>query len=78
MIDLQIERIQQAKFIQGVVVLIPDTVENDELHTHLLKIGLPIFRGSLDNVYERYLNASKVHPSHSIIRLTADLSLIHI
>ena len=76
MIDLQIERIQQAKLIQGVVVLIPDTVENDELHTHLLKIGIPTFRGSLNNVYERYLHASKVHPSHSIIRLTADCPLV--
>jgi len=76
MIDLQIERIQKAKLIQGVVVLIPDTAENDELHTHLVKIGIPTFRGSLNNVYERFLNASKVHTSHSIIRLTADCPLV--
>lgn len=76
MIDLQIKRIQQANFIQGLVVLIPNTRENDELHNHLRKSGISTFRGSLHNVYDRYLNALKVFPTHSVIRLTADCPLV--
>ena len=76
MIELQIARILRSKLISDLVVAIPDTAENDVLSDHLQKLNVKVFRGSHQNVYERYIDTSRKYPSKSIIRLTADCPLV--
>ena len=76
MIELQITRILRSKLISDLVVAIPDTAENDVLSDHLEKLNVKVFRGSHQNVYERYIDTSRKYPSKSIIRLTADCPLV--
>lgn len=76
MIKLQIDRILQSKEIDGIVVLIPDSSENDVLHLELKKIGVDTFRGSENDVLKRYIDASKMFVTRNIIRITADCPLI--
>jgi len=76
MIDLQIGRISKSKKIEGIVVVIPDTTENDALHDHITKLQIEVHRGSLENVFDRFIMANKKFPSNSIIRLTADCPLV--
>jgi spore coat polysaccharide biosynthesis protein SpsF (cytidylyltransferase family) len=76
MIELQISRIIRSKLISDLVVAIPDTKENDILNEFLRHLNIKVFRGSHQNVYERYLDTSKKYPSKSIIRLTADCPLV--
>ena len=76
MIELQIARILRSKLISDLVVAIPDTAENDVLSDHLEKLNVKVFRGSHQNVYERYIDTSRKYPSKSIIRLTADCPLV--
>jgi len=76
MIKRQIDRILESKEINGLVVLIPDSAENDSLALVLKKFGVEIFRGSEDDVLQRFVDASKTFMSHNIIRITADCPLI--
>jgi len=76
LIDLQIERILKSNLIGGLVIVIPDTQSNNDLFEHLTSKGYRVFRGASDNVLQRFLDASKIHESELIIRLTADCPLI--
>ena len=76
MIEWQIRRILQAKLIEGLVVVIPDTKENDGLNVFLQSFEVDVFRGSLNNVFDRFYQASKKFRSEAIVRLTADCPLI--
>lgn len=76
MIEWQIMRIMRAKLIDRLVIVIPDTKENDRLFIHLQSLEVDVFRGSLDDVFDRFLQASKKFQSKRIIRLTADCPLI--
>jgi spore coat polysaccharide biosynthesis protein SpsF len=76
MINLQISRILESKKISELVVLIPDTNKNDPLFEFLRANSIKIFRGALDNVFDRFMSASRLFPSDSIIRLTADCPLV--
>lgn len=76
MIQRQINRIWQSKKINGLVVLIPDSSENDGLHTELIKLNVDVFRGSENDVLQRFIDASNKFPARNIIRLTADCPLI--
>ena len=76
LIDLQIERILKSKLIGGLVIVIPDTEINDKLSKHLLSKRRLVFRGSSENVLQRFYDASKIYKSELIIRLTADCPLV--
>jgi spore coat polysaccharide biosynthesis protein SpsF (cytidylyltransferase family) len=66
----------KSKLIGGLVIVIPDTQSNDNLFEHLTSKGSQVFRGSSENVLQRFFDASKIHKSELIIRLTADCPLI--
>ena len=76
LIDLQVERILKSKLVEGLVIVIPDTEFNDKLSEHLLSKRLQVFRGSAENVLQRFYEASKIYKSELIIRLTADCPLV--
>lgn len=76
MIQWQISRILKANLIDEIVVVIPDTQENDILANFLESINVKIHRGSHENVYDRFFQASRIFPSQNIIRLTADCPLV--
>ena len=76
MIKRQIDRILQSKEIDGLVVLIPDSSDNDALHLELTKFGVDTFRGSENDVLQRFIDASKIFVTRNIIRITADCPLI--
>lgn len=54
------------------IFAIPDNEENDELNKYLLNIGAIVFRGSEQNVLERFCKASNKFKSDNIVRVCAD------
>jgi spore coat polysaccharide biosynthesis protein SpsF len=76
MIKRQIDRIWQSREINGLVVLIPDSSEDDGLHAELIKFGVDVFRGSENDVLQRFMDALSKFPARNIIRLTADCPLV--
>jgi len=68
------ERVCLAKSIDNVIVIIPDN--EPELTEFLLNAGIPFFKGSPDDLVNRYYEASKIFPSENIVRITADCPFI--
>ena len=76
MISLQIERIKRAKKIDKLILATSNQEEDNKLEEVCKNIGLYCFRGSLDNVLDRYYNAALTFNPIHIVRLTGDCPLI--
>lgn len=75
MILRQIERLQRADLINQVVVVTSTEVSDDGLAATCAENNILCFRGSLNDVLDRFYQAAKsIEPSH-VIRLTADCPL---
>lgn len=76
MILHQIERIKKSKLINNLILATSTDKSDDELAQVCEKNNICCFRGSLDNVLERFYEAAKICPSKHIVRLTGDCPLI--
>ena len=76
MIGRQIERLRRARRIDRLVVATSTDPSDDLVAAYCGKLGLEVFRGSLDDVLERFAGAAKRHPlAKALVRLTADCPL---
>ncbi len=76
MLALQIERVRQAKKIDRLIIATSTNPSDDDLETLCQVIDVPCFRGSLDDVLDRFYQAAQaVKPEH-IVRITGDCPLI--
>ncbi|WP_411676364.1 cytidylyltransferase domain-containing protein [Caproicibacter sp.] len=67
-----IERLRLSKTVGRIVVAIPTGEKDDVLFAYLHEIGAEVFRGSETDVLGRFCQASRAHPSHAVVRVTAD------
>lgn len=75
MILRQIERLQRTKLIDQLTVVTSAEDSDDKLANVCAENGIHCFRGSLNDVLDRFFQAaSKVNPVH-VLRLTADCPL---
>ena len=73
MIQRQIERIAASTRIAELVVATSDHASDDPLAAFLEGQGVNVYRGSLDNVLERFVGAAAAFgPTEHIVRLTGD------
>lgn len=71
-----VERIQQVNNIDQIVVA-TTTLEQDDAVVHeMLKLGIKCFRGSENDVLERYYLAAKENKADIVVRITSDCPLI--
>jgi spore coat polysaccharide biosynthesis protein SpsF len=76
MILRQIERLQRSRRLNRIVVATSDQASDDPLAACLDKAGVPVFRGSLDDVLARFIGAiTAFGPVRTVVRLTADCPL---
>lgn len=75
LLEIQIQRILMSTFVDDLVVAIPDSDQNDELERLILKFGVRVARGPLNNVFERFRMIIEGSERESIVRLTADCPL---
>jgi spore coat polysaccharide biosynthesis protein SpsF len=75
MIVRQIERVARARRIDKLLVATSDRPEDDAIEAAVRREGIPVFRGSLDNVQQRFIGALDAHPADHVVRLTADCPL---
>jgi spore coat polysaccharide biosynthesis protein SpsF len=76
MIIRQLERICRARLLDRVVVATSVDTSDDALAKMVASQGIPVYRGSLDDVLARFIGALREHPAKHIIRLTGDCPLI--
>lgn len=66
------ERLSLSRHIDKVVFAIPTGERNDELERFLEERGIPSFRGSEDNVQERFINCIRQYQPQIVVRATSD------
>jgi len=67
-----LERVKRCTKLDEIVLAIPDTDENDPLAEEGVKNNVVVFRGSENDVLDRYINAAKATRAGVIVRLPAD------
>jgi spore coat polysaccharide biosynthesis protein SpsF len=76
MIFRQIDRITRAKRISKLIVATSDNSSDDALVAMLEKHGVEYFRGSLENVFARFLAVIDSEDGDYFVRLTGDCPLV--
>lgn len=71
-----ISRLKKSLLIDDIVVLTSTNIENQPLCDVLTEKGIPFFRGSENDVLERFYLANQHYQADNIVRLTADSPFI--
>lgn len=77
MIIHQIRRIRDVKNLYNLIVATSDDESDDEFVDELNKRGIDLFRGSLNDVLDRYYQAAKKYQAKHVVRITGDCPLLH-
>jgi spore coat polysaccharide biosynthesis protein SpsF len=75
MVLRQIERLQHSSEINTIVLATSEEPTDDALAEVVLASGIPVVRGPLDDVLQRFVVAAELHPAEILVRLTADCPL---
>ena len=75
MIAVMVERVRRAPGIDRIVLATGVGRENDPLAAVAGALGLPVYRGSEDDVLARYAGAADAFSADVVVRLTADCPL---
>ena len=76
MIDLLLDRLSTAQSVEQIVVATTTSQADDPLVAHLERRGVPVARGSEDDVLRRFVDALDAYPATHVVRITGDCPLI--
>lgn len=76
MLARQIERVRRSSLIDRLVVATSDAQDDDRLEQLCRAIGVDCYRGSLNDVLDRFYQATTLYKAETIVRLTGDCPLI--
>lgn len=76
LIGHMIDRLKHCKRVDDIIVATSVDSANDKMCKYLMERGVKVFRGSENDVLERYYLAAKQFNLQYIVRLTADCPLI--
>jgi glutamate-1-semialdehyde aminotransferase/spore coat polysaccharide biosynthesis protein SpsF (cytidylyltransferase family) len=71
-----VERVRRARTLDQVVVATTASPADDEVETFCKANHIPYFRGSEDDVLDRYYQAARAHDADVVVRITGDCPLI--
>jgi len=72
----QIQRLQNSKLIDDLVVATSTSSSDDPIENMCLENNINLFRGNLENVLDRFYQCAKRYNPDYIVRLTGDCPLI--
>jgi spore coat polysaccharide biosynthesis protein SpsF len=75
-IEFQINRINQAKRVDKIILATTDGTLDDPVEELCRLNDILIYRGSENDVLDRYYRCAKIHDLSTIVRLTADCPLV--
>ena len=76
MIELLLQRLAQSQRIDQILLATSDDPRNVSLAAAVERLGYPVYRGSEDDVLDRYYQAAKPYQPESVVRITGDCPLI--
>lgn len=71
-----VHRLKPSKYIQDIIVATTIESEDNIIAEKCKEWGVNLYRGSLDDVLDRYYQAAKIFNAKTIVRITADCPLI--
>lgn len=77
-IDHVIARVREVMPRERIVVATSRDSSDDALAHHVEKSGIKVFRGPLENVFERFQLCLKEHPADWFLRICADSPLLNV
>ena len=75
-IEIIISRLKKAKEVDQIVIATTKNRNDNRLIKHLKKINVDFFRGSENNVLDRFFKTAKKFDGKIIVRITADCPLV--
>ncbi|MCS6944461.1 MAG: glycosyltransferase family protein [Sutterellaceae bacterium] len=75
MIARQIERLRRARMLEALVLATSTDSSDDPLARWAQAAGVPVYRGSLDDVLDRFVCAARPYAPAHVVRLTGDCPL---
>jgi glutamate-1-semialdehyde 2,1-aminomutase len=76
LILLMLERLARARRLDEIVIATTDSHVDDRLAAELAANGVKVFRGSEQDVLDRYYRAAREHGATHVVRVTGDCPLI--
>jgi spore coat polysaccharide biosynthesis protein SpsF len=76
MLSQQIARLKQVKLFDQLIVATSDEASDDPIESLCQMLNVTCYRGSLNDVLDRYYQAAKGYQTENIVRLTGDCPLI--
>jgi spore coat polysaccharide biosynthesis protein SpsF len=76
LLEYQIERVRRAKLIDQIVIATTTKEIDDEIVNVADELTIPYYRGSEDNVLERYYHTAHKYEADVVVRLTSDCPII--
>lgn len=76
LIDWVTDRLTKARYLDGLIVAVPDTPLDQVLMEHLQRRNIPCMAGPEDDVLERFRQAAVMSSAETIVRVCADNPLI--
>ena len=76
MLDWVITRARRAKLVDDVAVATTTDVSDDPIEAYCKAQGVPVYRGDVFDVLDRYYQAARAFHADTIVRLTADCPLL--
>jgi glutamate-1-semialdehyde 2,1-aminomutase len=76
MIGLLLERVNEAKLVDQIVVATSNSPENKSLVKYVNELGYSIYEGSEQDVLDRYYQAALLNGADNVVRITGDCPLI--
>ena len=76
LIEILFHRLSNSKKIDKIILATAKNKENDILVETVIKLGYDVFRGSENDVLDRYYQAAKQYKPETIVRITGDCPII--
>ena len=76
MLDWVVTRTLHARMLDEVVVATTDSPADDAIVAECAQLGVPVFRGSEEDVLDRYHRAAEAYDAETVVRITSDCPLI--
>jgi spore coat polysaccharide biosynthesis protein SpsF len=71
-----IERVRRCRRVDEIVIATTINPEDDQIEIFCKKLGVSVFRGSQNDVLDRFCRAAEKHNANQIVRFTCDDPLI--
>jgi spore coat polysaccharide biosynthesis protein SpsF len=76
LLDIHVKRVSQSKYIDKHVVATSDSLSDNILYEHCQDNNIECYRGSEDDVLDRFYKVAQIFKPKILVRLTADCPLI--